>query len=242
MGCGSLRWEGDGAWVREIQNNLGFMICLQCCRRLLPKALSFWAPPCHSWIFLSRHTYKRSPNDIFGDLDNQEAQLQNRLVKRVCLLLRFLTACGVFWVVEQPQSSLLRCFPAFMKLRCKRVFFHMKSYGAPNPKGTVLWGTAPWLKRLKRKLSAGDRLANDDKEVTVKTVGPRGATAVSGGKDLSETQSYPPLFGVSCASYHTEFMNGKADSDSEISDSSSEASDDSCSCISELLESPFDVC
>ncbi len=143
-----------------------FMILMQSIRRVMDKGVTLWAPPCHSWIFLSRGTYLRSANDPHGDLDSEEAQSQNRLVKRVCLLLRLATALGIFWLVEQPLSSLLCNLPEFMRLKMYRAFLWMRAYGGSCPKGTVIWGNAPWLHKLRRTLSPADRTTDSSVEIT----------------------------------------------------------------------------
>ena len=63
------------------------------------------APPCGNFVWMSRYTTKRSMQNPLGQGAN--AELANKLVSRVCLIVYFCTCIGVNWVIEQPGSSLL---------------------------------------------------------------------------------------------------------------------------------------
>ena len=132
-------------------------MALQMLRRCLPHAVSFWAPPCGSWVFLNRGTAKRSADNPYGDTTLPYIVLNNRLVARIVLLLRFAALCSVYWCLEPPSSSLLMHHPklkhASVALGLQKTFLWMMAYGGESPKGTHLWGNLPYLSLLGRSMS-----------------------------------------------------------------------------------------
>ena len=78
-----------------------------------------------------------------------KVQSQNRLVSRICHLLHLCWTRGVFWVLEQPKSSVLfqhRRFKKTMKLHgATAIDMDMGAYGGPSVKESVLVGTAPYM-------------------------------------------------------------------------------------------------
>ena len=136
----------------------GFMILLNSVRRMQAKGLSFWAPPCNSWIFLSQSIYKRSMERPWGDTSKMRTREQNKLACRVLLLLRLCVAFQVYWLLEQPMSSLLCEFPKFKKaskkLGANMVTCWMHSYVAATAKGAKLLGNVPYLQKLKTTAKA----------------------------------------------------------------------------------------
>ena len=143
----------------------GFVLALNVLRRLLPKGLSWWAPPCGTWVYMSRGSTGRSKSDPLGFTSVECVAAQNRLVKRVVLLLRFVVCMGLFWILEQPTSSILQDHPTFQRnakrLGKKQAFLWMRCFGAATPKGTQLWGNAPWLKKTQRKLRKSELLGDE---------------------------------------------------------------------------------
>lgn len=163
----------------------------------------------------------------------------NRLVSRILFLIELAVFWGCFWLLEQPASSVLEQHPKFQKRRrrlgVQQVFLWMKSYGANSPKPTVLYGNAPYIDALRTCLQRWQVVSDARLNITNKSVDPiTGETKVSGGCGLKATQAYPPLFGVTVAQEHKHML--ETTSEAPIHDDSASDSDDSCSCLDDLLE------
>ena len=122
------------------------------------------------------------------------------MVSRVCLILYLLMAKNIFYIYEQPGSSLLWAHPRmdeFLRV-CDafRGWTWMGAFGHGSPKGTTLWSSRASVKKLCRALP--DRVWEND--MTRKTVLSSGAISVSGGKDLKASQAYTPEYGFSTLS------------------------------------------
>ena len=119
------------------------------------------------------------------------------MVSRMTLILHILQCKGVFWLYEQPTSSLLWSHPRMeqfcTKYDCYRCFTWMGSYGADSPKGTTLWSSKPGVKKLARHYPA-NRSFNS--EMTRKSITCEGKVSVSGGADLKKSQAYTAQFGM----------------------------------------------
>eukprot|EP00435_Cladocopium_sp_Y103_P027172 s303_g6.t1 len=121
--------------------------------------------------------------------------LEEVMVSRMTLVLYILQAKRVFWIYEQPSSSILWSHPR-MEAFIRRFFAWrchtwMGAYGAPSPKGTVLWGSRPSIKKMARNLPDKEWSAN----MTKKTTNSQGKTTVCGASDLKGSQAYTPEFG-----------------------------------------------
>ena len=173
---------------RDLLLPSGCLVALYMVLRCKPGALSFWAPPCGSWVFLNRHTSGRSVDNPCGNIDLEYVALNNRLVARVVLLLRLAVALGVYWIVEQPVCSLLNIHPKLARaakgLGLKRVFLWMKAFGGNRPKGTHLWGGAPYMTDLSRTMTKERLRSSKELQISVKYHDSKGQARVAGGKDL----------------------------------------------------------
>ena len=151
---------------------------------------------------------------------------------------------GLWWTLEQPTSSLLYLHPVFAsaaaRLKLERAFLWMKSYGSHSPKGTVLWGNAPYLHDMARSLPRAELAADPDSQVTIRSLDHDGHERVQGGSDLKSTQAYPPRFGLVLALSHLEWCSSNAARDASMDSDCSDESDISCSCIDDILKTTPD--
>lgn len=192
---------GGQEW--NILQPIGFVSHLQAIMRLRPGGVLWAAPPCSTWVWLARGSCGRH-KDIGGTATNHYVQSQNALVDRLVLLLRICNKRGVVWIIEQPSSSCMWRYPALAKLLtrrdCRRVALEMGAYGLDCPKATVLYGTAPHLEQLDRKLNSDEReeLREDSKRRRTTTVEATAAGGwnVHGTADLKGTQAYTIEFGA----------------------------------------------
>lgn len=113
---------------------------------------------------MNRSTSKRTRENIFGDKNKAYVVDANTITCRFVLLCMVAVARGCQLLVEQPSGSIMLQFPYrrfFAVMITSKpwdtVRFPMGAYGHPNKKPTLLFGTATWIKKLYRKLTAKDK-------------------------------------------------------------------------------------
>ena len=123
------------------------------------------------------------------------------------------------------------------RLGMKKIWCWMKSFGSEGPKGTSLFGNAPYLPKLQSFLNKGNIEASRKLDVVKRGKNKDGKATVTGGSDLKGTQAYQPCFGLQIALAHQEWVQGgmKLSSDSDA-ESSATSSGDSYSCLDDLVE------
>ena len=93
---------------------------------------------------------------LLGHLFNNNVQSQNALVGRLCYVIVLAIKRGVFFIIEQPASSIMWDHPRLKAVLEKysdilfRCELQLGSYNYEVPKATVLIGTAPQLQHLGR--------------------------------------------------------------------------------------------
>ena len=117
------------------------------------------------------------------------------MVSRMTLIWYILHAKQVYWIYEQPTSSILWSHPR-METFIKQYFAWrchtwMGAFGAPSPKGTVLWSSRPTIRKMSRNLPDKDWTA----QMVTKSQKADGRLSVSGSTDLKASQAYTPEFG-----------------------------------------------
>ena len=218
-----MRMLGFHGWTLDLRISLdhdllspaGFVTVLACIARLRPGAVFWAAPPCSTWVFMSRHSTGRD-RDLSGNPASPYVQAQNALVCRLLVVLRFCMARGVYWIVEQPHSTVMFEYPPFKRWlaklesraqdaesssagRVQRVSTQMGAFGMRSVKETILLGTAPYLDALVRRMTSRERkaLQHDGRMLTaISWTDAAGRKRCQGGKDLKATQSYPVRFGL----------------------------------------------
>ena len=137
----------------------GFLMCVRAVLCMKVGALLFLAPPCATWIWITRHSTSRSKDMPHGSGD--AADIANIIVMRVCYLIALASSLGVRVVVEQPSSSILWDFPCMRDvarwLSFDWVTADMGAYGAPTKKTLTFGGTLPNLGTLLARADHIDR-------------------------------------------------------------------------------------
>ena len=91
----------------------------------------------------SRHSTKRSKAVPLGDLSARSVQIGNLMVTRCAIIIFIAAARAMFWVLEQPQNSLLEFHPMMQKvfsiLKVFRYSMRMGDFGSPTAKPTWLY-------------------------------------------------------------------------------------------------------
>ena len=225
----------------------GFLAALSACMRVRRGGLVWWAPPCSSWVFMSRSSTGRAVS-VEGNPFNEAVQAQNILVRRLVHLLTLLIKRGVYFIVEQPRSSIMWKHPVFKRfLRrwsglIEDAHPQLGAFSLESRKDTILKGYAPHLssKRLQRKMSRQQRRWMEDGHKTQTTIYWKedgGVKRSRGTKKLKSTQAYP--LGLGCANAGAFFELSPPESlqephDLHPSDTDSDDTDSDDSCFADL--------
>ncbi len=196
----------------DIMTSVGFLCALKLLARVRPGGLFWSAPPCSSWVFMSRGSTGRHESVAGWHGTSPFVTTQNALAARVASLCSLASARGVWWVVEQPSSSRMFEYCPWVVLaeglrpNIGMVRTFMDAFGADTAK-LLLVGTAPFLGQLKRGLRPSDtqRIKNLDVSLVVRS----SAGRISGSKDLKATQSYPLGFGNAVAAAFVHISKGQ---------------------------------
>lgn len=87
----------------------------------------------------------RSKRRPLGRPDSQAVRDGNVLAARAFLLCLLASCKGIWWVLEQPTTSLMHEHPMFKHLAklvgIRRIRINMSSYGGPTKKATHLYSS-----------------------------------------------------------------------------------------------------
>ena len=205
-----LGFEGFSLDVRtapthDVLRPEGLVLLLDCVLSLEPCCVLWCAPPCSTWVFLSRGSTHRSKERPEGDVSNEYVLAQDALVERLALVLEVATIKGVWWILEQPANSLMWEYPAtketLQRHSAELVRLDMGAFGGTSVKPTHLVGTAPYLQELARTCSAEDReqLRLNGVRTAVQYTDAQGQKRCYGSAALKGTQAYPDGFGAAHA-------------------------------------------
>ena len=237
-------FAGDAAWSRGLRllgftgvsfdarqtldhdflTPVGFLLGLLAIMLLHKRGVVLAAPPCSSWVFMSRSSTGRHL-DIMG-CGSALVEAQNALVARLVYALILCIKRGIYWIVEQPASSILFEHPRWRE-----------GHGV---------GSAPYLGHMERRLTSADRACvqnNGHRLVTADTyVDKQGQKRCNGHRhDLKSTQAYDMGFGSAHALLYKNHLESDATDDEQpppLIDSDSEIGDDD-KYLEDLRDSTF---
>lgn len=199
----------------------GFFVALAFIMQVRRGGVCWLAPPCSTWVWMSRSSTGRVHGPL-GDENNPNVFNQNILVCRLIYLLKLCRSRGIFWIIEQPASSIMFDHPMLSRFLQKlgslvtKVELHMGCFNLELSKPTILLGWAPYLEKLQRRMTPLERFwmnRTKSRDVATHWVDSKsGKKRSRGGTDLKPTQSYPISFGCAHALAYAEF---KEESDSE---------------------------
>ena len=187
----------------DINSSTGFLKALLYVMSLSNDGLFWVAPPCSSWVWLSRGSSHRSKDNILGNDQYKNVRIANEQASRVALLILIaLLLHNAIFVAEQPSSTLLPRHPRWELLKnvlgtwFQQVEFYMQPYGGKTPKRTWLCSNCESISKLVVPY-------DPDQETTLITtetvLDHNGNTQVNGTKQVKETQAYPARFGEAVA-------------------------------------------
>jgi len=180
----------------------GFWNAIALARRVRPRdGIQTFATVCSTWVWISRSSTGRSLRNVLGNVRSEVVAEANAMVSRMVLLILFLCARCVAWLLEQPATSLMAQHPRMVMLKelsertvgltgFHEVHTSMGAFGAATKKPTRLYSSEEWVHEMRRAVPRD--FARDPKKQTVKIA--KGGK-VTGGPDLKETQAYPDEYG-----------------------------------------------
>jgi hypothetical protein len=164
--------------------------------------LLWLAPPCGNFVWMSRHSTKRSLAAPLGQ--GPKAAIANRLTSRTVFLIWLATSIGVLVIIEQPKSSILWEHPDVKRLFLALPHLYsaeteMGAFGANARKSLTLKGTAPWLPQLAGRCTAKDKrriaASRGQCALTRRFVDKQGISRSRGNRNLTASAAYPAKFG-----------------------------------------------
>ncbi|CAL1128416.1 unnamed protein product, partial [Cladocopium goreaui] len=145
----------------DLATAFGFILAVNFVRHVRQQGCAWFALPCSSWVFLSQGSTKRHFLRPQGWNCFKSTAEGNRLARRLAYLLELCHKLKIFYIIEQPESSLLFRYKPFWRLLKKhgahRVKCSLGAFNALTVKPVVFWGTAPFLKKLSRQVTSKQR-------------------------------------------------------------------------------------
>ncbi|CAK9076947.1 Putative rhamnose biosynthetic enzyme 1 [Durusdinium trenchii] len=183
----------------------------------------FWSGlPCSLHVWVSRGTSGKTRSNPRGNPDKHDCTKEaNMIAARFALCILICLARGVWWICEQPVSSVAMylhyiehaIYPARTMLGFQAGFiqkFWMGLFGHRSLKRTVIFGDAPFIHMfsLAARVTQADREKHQwssDGNMKVTVNKSTGKKSVSGGPKLKDTQSYPIRFCSRIAEYFKKY-------------------------------------
>ena len=132
---------------QEICSVYGFTYAIILCASIVKGGLCWLAPQCSSWLsFVSAYTMQRKPQNQFdGDTSRLDVREANCTAGCIAFLIRFATARGVRFLVENPQTSSLWKYPPLVRAlrECSAVSHNTYhgAFGGKSVKPLTLYST-----------------------------------------------------------------------------------------------------
>lgn len=93
----------------------------------------------------SRGSTQRTRSRPLGRQDSEKVRQGNTMTARVMILCLLMSARSIWWLLEQPGSSIMELHPSFQSLlaliRVHKLRINMMDYGGDSRKATVLYSS-----------------------------------------------------------------------------------------------------
>ncbi len=185
----------------DVLTPAGFLNLLGLALDVVEGGVLWAAPPCSTWVWLSRSSTGRNKAPE-GKRLCRRVVAHNALLERLVFVLEVCVLRGVHFIVEQPRATVMWDYPAmqdFLQRHCvPSVGLDMGAYGAECVKATTLKTSAPYLWALERRCDAALRQALKREGVATTTAWTdgQGQRKCQGSAELKGTQVYPEGFGA----------------------------------------------
>ncbi|CAK0861834.1 unnamed protein product [Prorocentrum cordatum] len=180
--------------MNDILSDIGFAEAVRVALNTAVAGCCVLGPACSSWVHLSMGSSGRRKWRPLGDQKKLFVKKANLMVSRVILLVRILHSRGVFWVLEQPMSSLMVHHPRFQEaikdLGIHSVRIYMGNFGAKTEKGTTLYSNCPEVKGIGGQ-KRPTHMHNNTKKLVDEFVDASGCIKVTGNSELKQSQASP---------------------------------------------------
>lgn len=206
----------------DLLTAIGFLTTLAAVRSLVCGGVYWAAPPCSTWIWLSRSTTGRSLTRPRGSRIWKKVRRANRLIRRLLYICEYLFQKKVHYVIENPVSSLVWSYRPMEEMLKRHNAFSVSvplgAYGGPLEKRVTLYTTCPWIQELGTTLdpTRRERLARIKSHFNIEIVKKHrdkvtGKVKVAGGRHLASTAAYPIGLGLKVGSLLQKHMQGMAE-------------------------------
>lgn len=175
--------------------------------------LSWFGIKCSSLVAVNSGTSKRSACNSIG-LSCPSVDESNTLLERTICLCMLVTAKQGVWVLEQPGSSVLEFYPAWLHFlnalyqwygmkSVRRVAWWMSRYGAKSPKRQYAWANSPAILRL----DVGWKKMKHTIRTCHQYVNKNGKRCWHGSSQLKRTENYPRPFAQAIVRLRDDLVN-----------------------------------
>lgn len=186
----------------NILTNQGFTTILKHILSIQEFGVAWFGVPCNSFIWMARSFTKRSRENPLGDTTKKVVQKANAISERVAMLLLVCVLWDVYYLIEQPVSTLLWRQPCLLSFFCEghkigkwkwqKRFLWLGHFGHQCQKPTMIVGIFPrlastWVLNSVKKKGKTSKLWKQYRNK-------RGKKCVDGKKGLKETGIYPRKF------------------------------------------------
>ena len=188
----------------DILSPIGFCTLVAAIWRVRRFGFFLMAPPCSTWVFMSRGSTGRSrkgKNQWKGNKGNKKVRSQNRFMSRLSCILELCRRRKVRHILEQPSSTMmLSSHKRLLKAKARNKKVEVKSikqgaFCANSCKETFLQTDVPMGDTASYKLQELDKCAiqqykDDGGEVSRAYLDKHGKKKHTGGRDIKGSQTY----------------------------------------------------
>lgn len=194
--------------MEDILSPEGFLTAMRNVKNIREGGVLHVATVCSTWVYICRATTGRSVSKPLGNRREPLTEEANTMAARVALLLAFAACCLVWFIHEQPLSSLLPVTKFFLWSKnvlrgtlqglWREVFTWLGAYGHETWKPTQLLSNAPWSAGLYKALTREQRfLLKPDTGVRHLPADPTTLRRrIAGASGLKSSQAYPKDYGL----------------------------------------------
>ena len=212
-------YDLESSSSQNILSDIGFAILLTWLLDIVSGGVFWCGVVCSTWVFMSRGHTLRTRDNPKGDIRRSDVRMANIMADRSAFMCELCSLRNVFWVVEQPSSSIFFHYTAFRNVlsslsvgphKVRRKFIWLGFWGHRLLKPTVLMGIAPWMKHLRKIKRRTHTIPLHYKFGSIRMTSPyKGRRRVFGNTsknaNLKKTQVYPARFCADFADLYKAF-------------------------------------